>query len=56
MRYIPEVGRWSGLMRLPEGVDIGKAINDAMKSIEEANDDLKDVLPRLVSGEVAVHE
>jgi type I restriction enzyme M protein len=44
--FIPEAGRWSGLMRLPEGADIGKAINDAMKSIEEANDDLKDVLPR----------
>jgi type I restriction enzyme M protein len=44
--YIPEAGRWSGLMRLPEGSDIGKAINDAMKSIEEANDDLKDVLPK----------
>src|SRR5687767_12431739 len=44
--YIPEAGRWSELMRLPEGADIGKAINDAMKSIEEANDDLKDVLPK----------
>src|SRR5688572_20409948 len=44
--YIPEAGRWSGLMLLPEGSDIGKAINDAMKSIEEANDDLKDVLPK----------
>src|SRR5688572_12002285 len=44
--YIPEAGRWSGLMRTPEGSDIGKAINDAMKSIEEANDDLKDILPK----------
>jgi type I restriction enzyme M protein len=44
--YIPEAGRWSGLMRLPEGSDIGKAINDAMKSIEDANDDLKDILPK----------
>lgn len=44
--FIPEAGRWSGLMRLPEGSDIGKAINDAMKSIEEANDDLRDVLPK----------
>src|SRR5512145_457667 len=26
--FIPEAGRWSGLMRLPEGADIGKAIND----------------------------
>ena len=44
--YIPETGRWSGLMRLPEGSDIGKGINDAMKAIEEANEDLKDVLPK----------
>jgi len=44
--FIPEAGRWSGLMRLPEGADIGKAINEAMKSIEEANDDLRDVLPK----------
>jgi type I restriction enzyme M protein len=44
--YIPEAGRWSELMRLPEGSDIGKAINDTMKSIEDANDDLKDILPK----------
>jgi type I restriction enzyme M protein len=44
--YIPEAGRWSELMRIPEGSDIGKAINDAMKSIEDANDDLKDILPK----------
>ena len=44
--YIPEAGRWSELMRAPEGSDIGKAINDAMKSIEDANDDLKDILPK----------
>jgi type I restriction enzyme M protein len=44
--YIPEAGRWSGLMRLPEGSDIGRAINEAMKAIEEANEDLRDVLPK----------
>jgi type I restriction enzyme M protein len=44
--FIPEAGRWSGLMRLPEGADIGKAINEAMKSIEDANDELKDILPK----------
>jgi type I restriction enzyme M protein len=44
--YIPEAGRWSGLMRLPEGSNIGKAINDAMRAIEDENDDLKDVLPK----------
>jgi type I restriction enzyme M protein len=44
--FIPEAGRWSGLMRLPEGSNIGKAINDAMRSIEDRNDDLKDTLPK----------
>ena len=44
--YIPEAGRWSGLMRLPEGSNIGKAINDAMRAIEDENEDLKDVLPK----------
>jgi type I restriction enzyme M protein len=44
--FMPEAGRWSGLMRLPEGANIGKAINDAMRTIEEQNDDLKDILPK----------
>jgi type I restriction enzyme M protein len=44
--YIPEAGRWSALMRLPEGANIGKAINDAMRAIEDENDDLKDILPK----------
>ena len=30
--YIPEAGRWSGLMRLPEGANIGEAINDVFLS------------------------
>lgn len=44
--YLPEQARFSTLIRLPEGADIGAAINDAMRAIEEANPDLKDVLPR----------
>lgn len=44
--YLPESARFSTLLKLPEGADIGKAINDAMKAIEADNDDLKDVLPR----------
>src|SRR5712671_1092913 len=44
--YLPESARFSKLLDLPEGADIGKAINDAMKAIEADNDDLKDVLPR----------
>jgi hypothetical protein len=34
------------LLHLPEGADVGKAINDAMKAIEAENDELKDVLPK----------
>jgi type I restriction enzyme M protein len=33
-------------MNLPEGANIGKAINDVMRAIEEENDDLKDILPK----------
>jgi type I restriction enzyme M protein len=44
--YLPESARFSTLLNLPEGADIGKAINDAMKAIEADNEDLKDVLPR----------
>jgi type I restriction enzyme M protein len=44
--YLPDSARFSTLLNLPEGADIGKAINDAMKAIEADNDDLKDVLPR----------
>jgi type I restriction enzyme M protein len=44
--YIPEKARFAALLNLPEGADIGKAINEAMKSIEAENEDLKDVLPK----------
>jgi len=44
--YLPESARFSTLLNLPEGADIGKHINDAMKAIEADNEDLKDVLPR----------
>src|ERR1017187_1242328 len=44
--YLPEIARFSTLLRLPEGADIGKAINDAMKAIEADNEDLRGVLPR----------
>jgi type I restriction enzyme M protein len=44
--YIPEKARFANLLNLPEGADIGKAINEAMKSIEAENEDLKDVLPK----------
>ncbi len=44
--YLPEAARFSTLMALPEGADLGKAINDAMRAIEEQNDELRDVLPK----------
>lgn len=44
--YLPEAARFSNLLNLPEGADVGKAVNAAMKAIEDENEDLKDVLPR----------
>lgn len=44
--YLPEKSRYSVLLNLPEGADIGDNINNAMRAIEEENTDLKDVLPK----------
>jgi len=44
--YLPEQSRFANLLRLPEGENIGRAINDAMKAIEAENEDLKDVMPK----------
>jgi len=44
--YLPEAARFSALIQLPEGANIGAAINDAMRAIEAENPDLKDVLPK----------
>jgi type I restriction enzyme M protein len=44
--YLPEKARFGYLLNLPEGTDIGKAVNDAMKAIETENEDLRDVLPK----------
>lgn len=44
--YVPEKARFSRLLDLPEGADIGKELNDAMKAIEAENDEVKGVLPR----------
>jgi len=44
--YLPEEARFSTLIQLPEGENIGAAINDAMRAIEAENPDLKDVLPK----------
>lgn len=44
--YLPDAARYSYLLKLPEGKNIGKAVNDAMKAIESVNEDLKGVLPQ----------
>src|SRR5437763_5317364 len=44
--YIPEQARFANLLQLPEGENIGKAINDAMAAIEDENPQLAGVLPR----------
>jgi type I restriction-modification system DNA methylase subunit len=44
--YLPEAARFSALIQVPEGANIGAAINDAMRAIEAENPDLKDVLPK----------
>jgi type I restriction enzyme M protein len=44
--YLPPEARFSALLNLPEGSNIGQAVNDAMRAIEAENPDLKDVLPK----------
>jgi type I restriction enzyme M protein len=44
--YLPAQARFSYLQKLPEGEDIGKALNEAMKLIEQENEDLRGVLPK----------
>jgi len=44
--YLPEPARWSKLVNLREGEDIGGALNDAMRAVEAENDELRDVLPK----------
>jgi type I restriction enzyme M protein len=44
--FVPEEARFSYLVDLPEGQDLGAAVDDAMKAVELANPELKGVLPR----------
>jgi type I restriction enzyme M protein len=44
--YVPEAARFDKLLKLPEGVNIGGAIDDAMKAIETENEELKGILPK----------
>ena len=44
--YLPPKARFSYLLNLPGSENLGRAINDAMTSIEEENEDLRGVLHR----------
>lgn len=44
--FLPDNARFSYLLSLPEGENIGRAVNDAMKVIEAENEELRDVLPK----------
>lgn len=46
MIFLRPEARFSHLQSLSEGEDIGGAINDAMKAVEEENPDLRGVLPQ----------
>ncbi|MBT4132239.1 MAG: SAM-dependent DNA methyltransferase [Chloroflexi bacterium] len=44
--YVPEAALFSNLLEQPEGEDLGKAVNDAMKALEAENEAIKDTLPK----------
>jgi type I restriction enzyme M protein len=44
--YLPDEARFSNLLSLPEGENIGMAVNNAMRAVEAENEELKDVLPK----------
>ncbi len=44
--YLPDEARFSHLVELSEGADIGGALDDAMRAIEMENEGLRDVLPK----------
>ena len=44
--YLTGAARFGYLLDLPEGSDLGRAVNEAMRSVEEHNPELAGVLPR----------
>ncbi len=44
--YLAPQARYGALLELPEGSDLGKAVNEAMRMVEEHNAELRGVLPR----------
>ena len=43
--FLPPEARFDQLLKLPEGGDLGQALNDAMTAIERENEELRGVLP-----------
>lgn len=44
--FLPPRARFQTLLKLPEGQNMGAAVNEAMKAVEAENPDLKGVLPQ----------
>ena len=44
--YLPNQALFSHLLKLPEGENLGRAVNEAMAAVESENEELKGVLPR----------
>lgn len=44
--YLTDEARFENVLALPEDADLGKAVNTAMRAIEEHNPDLSGVLPK----------
>jgi type I restriction enzyme M protein len=44
--YLTDAARFDYLLNLPEGSDLGQAVNEAMRLVEEQNRELDGVLPR----------
>lgn len=45
--YLPSEARYHYLLELPEAANIGKCIDEAMRMIEDENEELRDVLPKV---------
>jgi type I restriction enzyme M protein len=44
--YLPSEARYAYLLALPEGSEVGKKVNEAMRAIERDNEALTEVLPK----------
>jgi len=44
--YLPDQAQYSYLLQLPEGSDLGRAVSDAMETIENENIELRGILPK----------